>query len=65
MRCNCALLLLFVDELLQLWEVTLEALLDMLDRLKSIFGLELNVLLDGCLLIVDKLRNLFADLLSI
>ena len=57
-------LLLLVDLLLKLGEVRLQALLDVLNRLKPILLLKLNVLFNRLLLLIHELGDLLPDLLT-
>jgi len=59
-----SVLLLLVDLLLKLGEVRLQALLDVLNRLKPILLLKLNVLFNRLLLLIHELGDLLPDLLT-
>ena len=59
-----SILLLLVDLLLKLGEVRLQALLDVLNRLKPILLLKLNVLFNRLLLLIHELGDLLPDLLT-
>ena len=59
-----SVLLLLVNLLLKLGEVGLQALLDVLNRLKPILLLKLNVLFNRLLLLIHELGDLLPDLLT-
>ena len=59
-----SVLLLLVDLLLKLGEVRLQALLDVLNRLKPVLLLKLNVLFNRLLLLIHELGDLLPDLLT-
>lgn len=59
-----ALLQFLFKHLLESGEVTLQALFDVLDTFKPIFGLELDIVLDRHFFVVNQLGYLLCDLLS-